>query len=105
MVVESDADLAGLFNPEEFGQPATFTPLAGPPSIDLVVHEDRSKRESDLGERGIVIRRTVVWAPAVDFGGVTPRKGTLTIGADSFTVTKAGLDERRRIYILGLRKT
>ena len=104
MPVESDADLAVFFNPDEFGQAATFTPEAGPPSIDLVVIADRSKRDVDLGEIGAVVSRIVLLARVSDFGGVSPRKGTITINAESFTVTKAELDERRRIYTLGLRK-
>ena len=105
MVVESDADLAVFFNSEEFGQAATFTPAAGPPSIDLTVILTRGREDGPLGELGVVANRTVARARAVDLSGVQVRGGSLVIGAEAFVVTKAELDERRRIYILGLRKT
>ncbi len=104
MPVESDADLAAFFNADEFGQAATFTPAAGPPSIPITVIVSRPREESPLGELGVVVDRGSVRARVSEFAGATPRGGTLVIGSESFTVTKAPLDETRRVYELGLRK-
>lgn len=83
MTVESAADVAAMFDADEFAVTAIYTPSGcSPISITLIV--DKSVDLVTLGESDVSDRRTVLTVQNVDVSA--PARGdTWTVGATVYT--------------------
>ena len=79
MAVESPADLAGFFDPTEFGETVQYRPAAGNPIDDLVILIDDPDTIVDLTDVSVVGKRRTGLVPKADLPG--GRKGDLFVRA------------------------
>lgn len=86
MAVESAADLAGMFDTDEFALSSTYTPSGGSPSTVAVI-VDKDVEFIGVGDSDMADRRTVLTVQNVQVA--SPGAGdTFLIGAVTYTVDR-----------------
>lgn len=91
MAIEAAADLAGMFDADEFAVSATYTPSGGS-AVSCSVLLDRPEEELSLGRVGVVSSRRVIFARLAEIGAGVARGDAIVVGGETLTINKAELD-------------
>ena len=100
MSVETAADRAALFDTDEWGEAATFTPDGGSPASVTVILS-KASAEADLGEVGVNAPAHSALVRASDVASPAPGDA-LVVGAQTFVVDRADQDEIGAMWTLWL---
>jgi hypothetical protein len=102
MPVETAADLAGFFEPGEFGTAASYEPAGGLPPLACVVTLSRPDERSEFGPAGVRVPAVIADVRASEVAD--PREGdTLVAGSVVYRVVAASYaDTERSIWRLEL---
>ena len=86
MAAESAADLASMFDTDDFAQSSTYTPTVGSPSTASVI-VDENVEIVGIGDSDVSDRRTVLTVQNTEVA--SPNSGdTFLIGAVTYTVDR-----------------
>lgn len=103
MAVESAADVALFFNPDEFGESATITPSGGGAfTTDVLV--DRGDGVTGLGGRDFAAPAVVALLPRSSWTGAA-RGATVVVGGVTYSVDHVGADATGLLWRLDLKRT
>jgi len=107
MAVESAADLAAFFDPNEFAETVTWTPKAGggSSSVDLIL--DQKAERNDFLTPGVVSEQWAAWVMGSAVPGGVPVMGDSFVAArGTFEVLNDPIaDDTGAVFRLVLRKT
>src|SRR5690349_761340 len=108
MPVESAADRAALFNPDEFGEAAIYTPPAGGSgtACTIVFNRGREQAFEVMAGNDTALREAIAWHGAmilVDEVPLVEESGTITVdGSVYLIVGRPNLDETGGIWTVDL---
>ncbi|MGL4966156.1 MAG: head-tail joining protein [Inquilinus sp.] len=104
MPVETEADLAGMFDPDEFGKPgATYTPPEGGTPAPILIIDSRPVETISFGRTEIAADAATFLVPRFSLPNPRPN-GLITIGAEVFVIQgEPDLDRGRDLWNLDTR--
>jgi len=101
MTVESEADLASMFNTDEFATSARYIPQDGVPSTVTIIFSEPSI-DARSGLTGIQVHQRLALVRASDFDLTPVRGDKIDIADVTYNVRKVRPDATRRVYTLEL---
>lgn len=112
MPFETEADLAGFFDPDDFAVEATYRAKVGGVALTVAVNFDEPDDDGSVGEIGVVSTAVSAQVPAFVFGSKPARGDTLTLhnetrltkalGTKTFEIRQARALEAGAVYVLSL---
>ena len=104
MPVEYPEDLATMFDPSEFGVPATYVPPGGGASVAVVAIVSRETATADLAGAGRFAAPATVAKVRASELAAPARGGTLDFGTGAFKVARVDQDVAGAVWTLILEK-
>lgn len=103
MTVETDEDLANMFDTDDFAEDATYTPTVGDPVVVQVV-VSRGRQFVNVGFSGVTATKRTAFARKAQIAD--PKRGeTLTTATETLTIQTCNLDEQGVLWQLGMADT
>ena len=103
MPVESDADLASLFNLDEFAVAGNVTPASGGGPYPCAVVWDRGDGEVRLLGSGVIAELNRAYVHVADLDVAIATGDTVAIEGTSYKVRKSEADATRGVYTVEMR--
>lgn len=101
MTVESAADLAAMFDEDDFGLSATYTP-AGGVDVEVTVIRAIATDDAGLGELGLLSTVPRALLRVAELAAAPAPGDVLKIGATTYRVRAARRDELGAVWALEL---